>query len=166
MDELLDDGSLDPKKFFDKEQYNTLTLNLTTGTLFKEDDIDVIISLLDPNIDREDKDAKLAYVKEKKLNNLLMKAVTEAETSEDRARLLTICWESGLDFRDDFLFFVEFACNDDYMTAFEAYTVIENTEDIKDENALAKAIEILDNCKKGNKQIIGDLRTNILSRTN
>jgi hypothetical protein len=166
MDELLDEGKLDPKKFFDKEQYNTLTLSLTTGSLFKENDIDVIISLLDPNIEREDKDAKLAYVKEKKLNNLLMKAVTEAEADEDRAKLLAVCWESGLDFRNDFLFFVEFACNKHYMTALEAATVVENTEDIKDEAALAKAIEILDNCKKGNKQIISDLRENILSRTN
>jgi hypothetical protein len=164
MDELLADGNLDPKKFFDKDQYNTLTLNLATGTVFKENDIDVVIGLLDPHIEREDKDAKLAYLKEKKLNNLLMKAVTEAETNEDRVKLLTICWESGLDFKDDFLFFVKFACNSDYMTAFEAFTVVENTEDIKDEAALAKAIELLDNCKNGNTQIIEDLRTNILSR--
>lgn len=166
MDELLDEGNLDPKKFFDKEQYNTLTVSLTTGSLFKEDDIDVIISLLDPNIEREDRDAKLIYVKEKKLNNLLMKAVTEAETDEDRAKLLCICWESGLDFKDDFLFFVEFACHSDYMTALEAATVVEDTEDITDEAALAKAIEILDNSKTGNKQIIADLKENILSRTN
>ncbi len=166
MDELLDEGKLDPKKFFDKEQYNTLTVSLTTGSLFKEDDVDVIISLLDPNIDREDKEAKLAYLKNKKLGNLLMKAVTEAETSEDCAKLLCICWESCIDFKDNFLFFVEFACNDDYMSALEAATVVENTEDIKDEAALAKAIEILDNCKKGHKQIISDLRENILSRTN
>lgn len=165
MDELLDNENLDPKKFFDKEQYNTLTLSLTTGTLFKEDDIDAIISLLDPNIDREDKEAKLAYLKEKKLNNLLMKAVTEAETNDDRAKILCLCWESGLDFKDDFLFFVEFACDEDYMTALEAATVVENTEDIVDEAALAKAIEILDNCKKGDQQIISDLRENILNRT-
>jgi hypothetical protein len=166
MKELLDDGSLDPKKFFDKEQYNTLTIALNNGEAqYKEKDIDVLIGLLDPEIDREDKEAKLAYIKDHKLHDLLIKSVLEAENDEDRAKLLCICWESGLDFVDHFLFFVEQACSKDYMVALEAFTVAENIENVADENILTRAMVLIDNCKSGNEQIIADLKENILSRT-
>lgn len=165
MKELLDDGALDPKKFFDKEQYNTLTIALNSGKeQYKEKDIDVLIGLLDPEIDRESKEEKLAYVKDHKLHHLLIKSVVEAENEEDRAKLLCICWESGLDFMEHFLFFVEYACSNDYMVALEAFTVAENIENVTNEETLTNALVIIDNCKSGNKQIIEDLRSNILSR--
>lgn len=165
MKELLDDGALDPKKFFDKEQYNTLTIALNSGKeQYKEKDIDVLIGLLDPEIDRESKEAKLAYVKDHKLHHLLIKSVVEAENEEDRAKLLCICWESGLDFMEHFLFFVEHACSNDYMVALEAFTVAENIENVTDEATLTEALVLLDNCKGVNTQIIEDLRSNILSR--
>lgn len=165
MKELLDDGALDPKKFFDKEQYNTLTIALNNGKeQYKEKDIDVLIGLLDDEIGREDKEAKLAYVKDHKLHQLLIKSVVEAENEEDRAKLLCICWESGLDFMEHYLFFVEQACSKDYLVALEAFTVAENIENVTDEETLTKALVIVDDCKDGNKVILDDLRANILSR--
>lgn len=165
MKELLDDGALDPKKFFDKENYNTLTIALNNGKeQYKEKDIDVLIGLLDPEITREDKEAKLAFVKDNKLHHLLIKAVVEAENDEDRAKLLCICWESGLDFMEHFLFFIEQACDPDFQVALEAYTVAENIENVRDEEILTKAILKIENCKNGQKQILEDLKTNILSR--
>jgi hypothetical protein len=165
MKELLDDGALDPKKFFDKEQYNTLTIALNNGEeQYKEKDIDVLIGLLDPEISREDKEYKLAYVKDHKLHHLLIKSVVEAENEEDRAKLLCICWESGLDFMEHFLFFVEQACSMNYLVALEAYTVAENIENVRDEKVLTEALVLIDNCKSGHKQILDDLRANILSR--
>jgi hypothetical protein len=165
MKELLDDGALDPQKLFDKENYNTLTIALNNGKeQYKEKDIDVLIGLLDPEITREDKEAKLAFVKDNKLHHLLIKAVVEAENDEDRAKLLCICWESGLDFMEHFLFFIEQACDPDFQVALEAYTVAENIENVRDEAILTKAILMIEECKNGQKQILEDLKSNIISR--
>lgn len=162
--ELLDEEAFKPEKLFDKENYNTLTISLNSEEAFKEKDIDVLIDLLDPQIGREDKEDKLKFLKDHKLNKLLIKAITEADNNEDKAKLLCICWESGLDFKNEFLFFVEQACDEDYFVALEAFTVAENIEDVNDEETLTRAILILDNSKKGDKQIIEDLKTNILSK--
>jgi hypothetical protein len=164
MKELINEEAFDPEKLFDKENYNTLTIALNADSLFKEKDVDVLIDLLDPQLSREDKENKLKQLKDNKQQKLLIKAVQEAETSEDKAKLLCICWESGLDFKNDFLFFVEQTCDDDYMVSLEAFTVAENIEDVNDEETLTKAILILDNSKTGNKQIIEDLKSNILSK--
>ncbi|MBK7311354.1 MAG: hypothetical protein IPI93_11355 [Sphingobacteriaceae bacterium] len=165
MKELLDDGALDPKKFFDKDNYNTLTIALNNGKeQYKEKDIDVLIGLLDPEITREDKETKLAIVKDNKLHHLIIKAVVEAENDEDRAKLLCICWESGLDFMEHFLFFIEQACDPDFQVALEAYTAAENIENVRDEEILTRAILMIEDCKSGQKQILEDLKSNILSR--
>lgn len=164
--ELLDDETQDPKKYFDKEKYNTLTISLNNdeGITFKDSDIDIVIELLDENITREEREDKLKQVKENKLNDLLIKAVKQAETNEDRAKLLSICWESGLDFKDEFLFFVEQALSDDYMVSLEAYTVAENFEELNDEAVLTKAILLIDNSNTANLQTKEDLKSFILSK--
>jgi hypothetical protein len=163
--ELLDEGAFKPEKLFDKENYNTLTIALNNGKeQYKEKDIDILIGLLDPEITREDKEEKLAYVKDHKLHHLLIKSVVEAENDEDRAKLLCICWESGLDFMEHFLFFVEQACDPNFQVALEAYTAAENIENVRDESILTKAILIIEDCKNGQKQILEDLKSNILSR--
>lgn len=164
--ELLDDETQDPKKYFDKEKYNTLTISLNNdeGITFKDSDIDIVIELLDENISREEREDKLKQVKENKLNDLLIKAVKQAETNEDRAKLLSICWESGLDFKDEFLFFVEQALSDDYMVSLEAYTVAENIEELNDEAVLTKAILLIDNSNTSNLQTKEDLKSFILSK--
>lgn len=164
IEELLDEEAFKPEKLFDKENYNTLTLALNAEPKFKEKDIDVLIDLLDPNLGWEDKEEKLLFIKNHKLNTLLIKAIEEAENDEDRAKLLCICWESGLDFKNDFLFFVEKALSTDYLVALEAFTVADNIEDVTDETILTKAILLIEESKTGNKQILEDLKTTILSK--
>lgn len=164
--ELLDEDALDPKKYFDKEKYNTLTIaiNEDGDTKFSDSDIDVLIDLLDENISREEKEERLAHLKKNELQALLIKAIKEAENNEDRAKLICACWESGLDFKNDFLFFVELTCHNDFSVAMEAFTVAENIENINEEGILTKAIIIIDSAKNGNPQLIEDLKSNILSR--
>jgi len=165
MKELINDEAFEPEKLFDKENYNTLTIALNNGEAqYKEKDIDILVSLLDDNITREDKEEALAFIKDHKLHKLLIKAVVEAENEEDRAKLLCICWESGLDFMEHYLFFVEQACNANYLAALEAYTVAENIENVTDEAILTKALLIIEDCKNGHQHILDDLKTNILSR--
>lgn len=161
--ELLDDESLDPKKFFDSEKYNTITVSLHAESGFKENDVDTVISLLDENLSWEVKDQKLAYIKEKKLNKLLMQAIDESETNEDKAKLLSICWECGLDFSSDFLYFVKYALDDDYMISLEAFTVAENIEELKEEQ-LTEAILCIDQHKNADSKIADELKTFIRSK--
>jgi hypothetical protein len=163
--ELLDDDALDPKKFFDTEKYNTITVSLNAENDFKENDVDTVIRLLDENIIREEKDKLLAYIKEKKLNKLLMKAIDEAETNEDKARLLNACWESGLDFANDFMYFVKYALDDDFIVSMEAFTVAENIEELKEEQ-LTEAILFIDQNSKSNSVAAEQLKTFIRSKIN
>jgi len=163
MKELLNEEQFDPKKLFDKENYNTLTIAINNDIAhYKESDVDLIISLLDENLSREERDDKLFIVKKHKLQKLLLKAIKEAENKDDKAKLLSICWESALDFKNDFLFFIEESCNEDYMTAFEAFTVAINIEDINEQKVLTNAILIIDNSKTIHPQIAADLKTHIL----
>ncbi len=165
MKELLNEEEFNPEKLFDKENYNTLTIAINDGAAqYKEQDVDLIISLFDENLSREERDEKLFQVKKHNLQNLLIKAITEADNNEDKAKLLSICWECALDFKENFLFFIEEACNPDYMTAFEALTVATNIEEVNNEEVLTKAILIIENSKTIHPQIAEDLKTNILSR--
>jgi hypothetical protein len=45
-----------------------------------------------------------------------------------KQQLLSICWENGLDFTPHIGKFIDWMMEGDYMTAFEAFTVIENLE--------------------------------------
>ncbi|MEX0987186.1 MAG: hypothetical protein WD052_06885 [Bacteroidales bacterium] len=43
-----------------------------------------------------------------------------------RQILVSSCWQSGIDFHTDYLLFAEIFLSDDYATAIEAFTVLEN----------------------------------------
>ncbi len=163
LHELNDDNAFSKENLFDKEKYNTITISLTQNTEFKEDDVNLIISLMDEGMSREARDEKLKAVKKNNLQNLLIKAVQECESDEDREKILSVCWESGLDFSNYFLFFVEQATSPHYMAAFEALTVATNIENFPDEETRTKALLLIDNSKQINPQIAADLKKFILT---
>jgi len=41
--------------------------------------------------------------------------------------LLSTCWQSNLDFSNELPLFIDILCNGDYLSSFEAFTVIENS---------------------------------------
>jgi len=41
--------------------------------------------------------------------------------------LISICWQSNLDFSSELPVFIDILCNGDFLTSFEAFTVIENS---------------------------------------
>ncbi len=94
-----------------------------------------------------------------------MKAIDEAETNEDKARLLSVCWESGLDFANDFMYFVRYALDDDFIVSMEAFTVAENIEELKEEQ-LTEAILFIDQNSKSNSVAAEQLKTFIRSKIN
>ena len=58
----------------------------------------------------------------------LMKAIENPEYINLQETLIRICWENGLDFTNYFSTFIDLLIKGNYMIAFEAYTVIENSE--------------------------------------
>ncbi len=63
------------------------------------------------------------------------------QCSDDKLKnLLACCWQTGIDFKSDLLFFVSIAIQNNFEIAFEAITVIENFEPPYDIIILNEAI--------------------------
>lgn len=162
--ELLDDENLDPKKFFNEEEYVTLIVDRDGFNKNQNDTADLIETLLAKDTPRKDAEEIFLKLKTLKASKLLVDTIKAAETTRDKAKLCAACWESGLDFTADFLFFTELACNNDFALAMEALTVVENIEGVIDEATLSKGLEMAMNCKSKNTAIIEFLTTNIKQR--
>ncbi|MBA3663317.1 MAG: hypothetical protein H0W61_03790 [Bacteroidetes bacterium] len=162
--ELLDDENLDPEKLFDENEYSTLLVN-REGFNKKENDIaDLIESLLEPEIDRAELEAIFSKLKEKNARGILIESIKKAGKVEEKTKLAAACWETGLDFTNDILFFTELACSNNFALAMEALTVVENIEGVIAEETLSKTIEIAQNCKSPNTSITEDLINNLRQR--
>jgi hypothetical protein len=57
---------------------------------------------------------------------LLVEAVKNEKYAGERARLVSACWENGLDYSADLPLFVDLVIANDLVVAFEAYTVVTN----------------------------------------
>jgi len=162
--ELLDDENPDPEKFFNEEEYSTLIVN-REGFNKKDNDIaDLVESILDKEISRAELEVIFSKLKEKNAKAILIESIKKAGIVSEKTKLTAACWESGLDFTDDILFFTELACSNDFALAMEALTVVENIEGAIPENTLSKAIELAQNCKSTNKDILEDLVNSLKQR--
>jgi hypothetical protein len=162
--ELLDDESLDPKKFFDEKEYVTLLIGREGFNKNQNDSADLIERLLEKNISRAETEEIFIKLKHLNANKLLIDTLKSAKTDRDKAKLCVACWESGLDFTSHFLFFTELACSKDFALAMEALTVVESIEGIILESDLTKGIEIAQNSKSKNASIVEFLIGNIKQR--
>lgn len=70
--------------------------------------------------------AFISDIKDSSIKNILIDCIKNEKFNSIKKDLLTICWESRFDFSDNLDIFVDCIINDDFMTAFEALTVIEN----------------------------------------
>jgi hypothetical protein len=59
---------------------------------------------------------------------ILIEAIGNEKYLSDQEMLIRSCWENGLDFTPFISVFIDLVIKGDYMTAFEAFTVIENLE--------------------------------------
>jgi hypothetical protein len=70
-----------------------------------------------------------------------------------RKTILTACWQNGLHYHDYLPVFVNIVINDDWETAFEAFTVIDNMEFLPGNNILEQTKRIIAPAlKTANKQ--------------
>ena len=70
----------------------------------------------------------IGSVKNKESVNTFMRAVEDEKYKPIRQKLIAACWQNGLDFSNFIPVFIEIVINDDWETAFEAFTLIDNLE--------------------------------------
>lgn len=82
---------------------------------------------------------------------LIIEAIQNEKYADIRESLIKICWENGLDYTPYISLFTDLVISGDFMTAFEAFTVIENMEgsipeEKVEENVvkLKKAVKVAD----------------------
>lgn len=165
IDELLDDETLDPKKYFDEKEYSTLIVNREGFSKQQNDTADLIETLLEKDLVRTEQEDIFSRLKKLNAQNLLISSIKEVKRDSQKAKLCSACWESGLDFTNHFVFFVELSCSDDFSLAMEALTVVENIEGQIPENILVKGLEIAQNTSSQNKVLIDNLINNIKQRS-
>jgi hypothetical protein len=163
--ELLDEDAFDPEKLFNEEEYSTLIINREGFNKKENSSADLIESLLEKEISREESEEIFSKLKAANAGALLVDAIRHAKRIPEKTKLVAACWECGLDFSNDFLLFVELSCHDDFQLALEALSVVESVETILSRETLKTAIEIAQSSRSKNPQLVSDLIDNLKSRT-
>ncbi len=88
---------------------------------------DLLNSSPEPEIETEIKNL-LGTVKDKSTVNSFMRAIEDDKYRKIRKTILTACWQNGLDFSTFLPVFIDLVIHEDWETAFEAFTVIDNFE--------------------------------------
>ncbi|MDO8999099.1 MAG: hypothetical protein Q7W45_04990 [Bacteroidota bacterium] len=166
VNELLDEDAFDPKKLFNEEEYSTLIIARDGFSKKENNAADLLEGLLEKGVTRQESEEIFLKLKESNSVELMINAIKKAERIEEKIILTAACWEACLDFTKHFLFFVELSCNDNFLLAMEGLTVVENIEGTIDEITLTKALEIAQNTKSKNKELVSDLIENIKQRVN
>ncbi len=163
--ELIDDDAFDPKKLFNEEEYNTLLINRDGFSKKQNDVADLIHTLLEKDITHIESVEIFKTLKEKNAHEVLINAIKQCDRISEKIKLTAACWQTCLDFSNQFLFFVELTCSDDFALSMEALTVVENCEDpIINPEILTQALVIAKNSKSINIGLLEDLKNNITAR--
>lgn len=133
------DNKNDFKKLFDPEQYVTKIIGDDGDATppAKKDKIATLIALLTDPENKDVKEETLLTLKKEKAGNLLIEAIKNCK-KDKRQILVAACWESEINFSDHLSFFIELACDKDYLVSLEAITTIDTMEgpfkkeDVKD----------------------------------
>lgn len=142
---------IDPKKLFDEKEYSTIIIG-TEGASKKDlHNADYATIVVNQESTREEKDEALKHLKDNNAQAFLISAIKKTDDPELKAPLVAACWETGLDFSKDYLFFVELIGHEDFYVSFEAFTVIQEFE--TDRDTLVQALDLLKAVKKPNANV-------------
>jgi len=103
----------------------------------KLSDITVLFDLLVSNKNEDVQHEILSLlndVKDKNAVEIIVDAIRDAKYASIQKEIVSICWESSLDFSPYVAVFVDVLIEAEFMTAFEAFTVIENFTEVIEEN--------------------------------
>jgi hypothetical protein len=150
------------EKFFNEEQYNTVTVGGADhkSPLKEENFVKTLLNLLDSG-NPDDKDAALDLLKKENAVEYLMEAVKTTANSDKKAVLLAACWESGLDFKGHQNFFMEYALHANPLVSLEAITVLDTNRETIPQEELQGLIDKLNAAierKHDNAALLEDLR--------
>lgn len=98
----------------------------------------------------------LSEIKHKDAVPHLAKAIGDEKNKTIREVLIRSCWENGLDFSNYLYLFIDVLISGEYMEAFEAYTLLENTEGKISETS---AREYIDQLKNSLNEVPEDRKT-------
>ncbi len=106
---------------------------------------DYLPSLFDLLLSNPDTDVKneieiiLGTIKDKNSVSLFVEALQNEKYKTIQKPLLMACWQNGLDYSLYLLVFVDLVIHENWETAFEAFTVIENMEFLPEDKTIAEA---------------------------
>jgi hypothetical protein len=124
-------ANIDPAKFFNETEYNTLKIGGEDGGKKETDPVKQLLAILNSKAIGE-KDKALDLLKKDKAVVFLIDAIKDAKNPKNKALLIAACWESGIDVSAYLDLFAELAHDEDLFVSMEAITVIsENIGEIK-----------------------------------
>jgi hypothetical protein len=156
---------IDPKKLFDKENYNTIIVGKEEEEA--EASIDRIAAVIELLSSKETKDLKhdtLKILQEAKGLDLLIKAINKTKNQLVKQYLVAACWEANLDCTKHLSYFVDLALQNDFNVTMEATTVIQEMQGPFDMEELKKNIlKIEEGMKTYSKEDKGALLDQLLN---
>ena len=149
-DELKGDivPEIDPSKLFDENEYSTIIIGSEGMSKKDTNNADLVTILISSRSSREQKDEALVGLKENKAQSFIINAISKTKNPAHKALIVASCWETGLDFSKDYLFFIDLICATDFLVSFEAFTVIQEMEAEIDEATLQQALVKLKKVKE------------------
>jgi hypothetical protein len=139
---------IDPEKLFDEKEYATIIIGSEGMSKKDTSNADYVTALVSSNSTREEKDEALKALKENNAQAFILNAITKTKNLGQKALLIAACWETGLDFSKDYLFFVELISSKDFTVSFEAFTVIQEMEAEIDKTTLQSSLALLKKAKE------------------
>jgi len=144
---------INPEKLFDEKEYSTIILGSENNSKHDNHNADYVTILVSPKTSREEKDEALIKLKENNAQVFMINAIKKTKKPDQKVSIIAACWETGLDFSKDFLFFVDLIGSDDFHVSFEALTVIQEMEtEISKENLL-EGLKLLKSVKAPNVSV-------------
>ena len=93
--------------------------------------------LLKPDKDVEKETLNLlGSIKVKETVPVFIHALDTPKYKPIRKTILSLCWQNGLDYHDYLPLFIDIIINEDWETAFEAFTVVDNMEVLPEQNII------------------------------
>lgn len=132
------------QKYFNPKEYATKIVGNgeeQEPMVSDNDKLQQLIELLTDPANKEFREETLLTLKKEKAGALLLAAILSKKGAKHKAQLVAACWESEINFSDKLDFFVDLACDADYLVSLEAMTVIENMEGPLNADAVKKSIK-------------------------
>lgn len=140
--------NIDPEKLFDEKEYSSIIIGSEGMSKKDTNNSDYVTILVSSRSSREEKDEALKHLKENNARAFMLQAITKTKNLSQKALIVAACWETGLDFSKDYLFFIDLICSSDFTVSFEALTVITEMDAEIDSATLNTSLNTLKKIKE------------------